>query len=365
MENYEIGRFKEQNEGYYKTLMKTMKINEMSSPVLEFLGAFGVAAIIYYGGNQVISGQATVGNFFSFLTALFMVFNPVTKLGRVYNKVQQAIASATRIFEVLDLTPEVAEQEGAKTLNPLKQEVVFENVSFRYDKEPVLRGIDIRVKAGTILAIVGMSGAGKTTMVDLIPRFYDPKEGAILFDGVDIRSVTIASLRSQIGIVTQEVFLFNDTIYNNIAYGQNEIPPERVTAAAKAAYAHDFIKGFPDGYNSIIGERGARLSGGQKQRISIARALLKNPAVLILDEATSALDTESEIEVQKALNNLMENRTTFVIAHRLSTILHANRIAVLEKGKIVEEGTHQELLNRDGVYKKVFELQFAANARPA
>jgi subfamily B ATP-binding cassette protein MsbA len=363
MENYEIGRFREKNEGYFKTWLKTIKINEMSSPVLEFLGAFGVAAIIYYGGNQVINGKTTVGSFFSFLTALFMIFNPVTKLGRVYNKIQQALASATRIFEVLDLKPEVAEREGAKILETVKREVEFKNVSFRYDTDPVLRGINLNVKAGTILAIVGMSGAGKTTMVDLIPRFYDPKDGGILFDGVDIREVTLASLRSQIGIVTQDVFLFNDTVFNNIAYGRNEIPAELVEVAAKAAYAHDFIKGFPDGYNTIIGERGARLSGGQKQRLSIARALLKNPAVLILDEATSALDTESEIEVQKALNNLMENRTTFVIAHRLSTILHANRIVVLEKGKIVEEGTHRELLERGGVYKKVFELQFAANSR--
>jgi len=235
-------------------------------------------------------------------------------------------------------------------------------VTFSYGDEPVLRGISFTAAAGTITAIVGMSGAGKTTMVDLIPRFYDPAGGAVLFDGVDVRTATLESLRAQIGIVTQDVFLFNDTIKNNIAYGREGTPMELIEAAAKSAYAHEFIRSLPSGYDTVVGERGARLSGGQKQRISIARALLKNPAVLILDEATSALDTESEIEVQKALNNLMENRTTFVIAHRLSTILHADRILVVERGRIVEHGTHRDLLAANGVYRKVFELQFAANS---
>jgi subfamily B ATP-binding cassette protein MsbA len=362
MERYESERFKAENERYFNVWTKTIRLNEISSPLLEFIGAFGVGAIIYYGGRHVISGETTVGNFFSFLTALFMLFAPVSKLGRVYNRIQQAMAAAARIFEVLDLKPEVAEQKGATAIGPVRREVAFKDVTFSYGNEPVLRGISFTAGAGTITAIVGMSGAGKTTMVDLIPRFYDPAGGAVLFDGVNVRAATLESLRAQIGIVTQDVFLFNDTIKNNIAYGREGTPMELIEAAAKSAYAHEFIKSLPSGYDTVVGERGARLSGGQKQRISIARALLKNPAVLILDEATSALDTESEIEVQRALNNLMENRTTFVIAHRLSTILHADRILVVEKGRIVEHGTHRDLLAANGVYRKVFELQFAANS---
>ncbi|MBI3582064.1 MAG: lipid A export permease/ATP-binding protein MsbA [Nitrospinae bacterium] len=362
MERYESERFKAENERYFNVWTKTIRLNEISSPLLEFIGAFGVGAIIYYGGRHVISGETTVGNFFSFLTALFMLFAPVSKLGRVYNRIQQAMAAAARIFEVLDLKPEVAEQKGAGVIGPVRREVAFKDVTFSYGNEPVLRGVSFTAGAGTITAIVGMSGAGKTTMVDLIPRFYDPAGGAVLFDGVDVRTATLESLRAQIGIVTQDVFLFNDTIKNNIAYGREGTPMELIEAAAKSAYAHEFIRSLPSGYDTVVGERGARLSGGQKQRISIARALLKNPAVLILDEATSALDTESEIEVQRVLNNLMENRTTFVIAHRLSTILHADRILVVERGRIVESGTHKDLLAANGVYRKVFELQFAANS---
>ncbi|MBI3793933.1 MAG: ATP-binding cassette domain-containing protein [Nitrospinae bacterium] len=363
MEAYETEKFKGENERIFNITVKTVKINELSSPLLEFIGALAIAAIIYYGGWQVVEGRTTMGSFFSFLTALFMLFPPISKLARVWTKIQQAMAAATRIFEVLDQKPDVADQKDTVNIGPVVREVAFEDVVFAYGNEPVLRGINFTSKAGTITAIVGMSGAGKTTMVDLIPRFYDPLKGRVLFDGVDIRTVTLESLRAQIGIVTQDVFLFNDTIWNNIAYGRSNVKKEEVEAAAKAAYAHNFIMGFPDGYQTIIGERGARLSGGQKQRISIARALLKNPAVLILDEATSALDTESEIEVQKALNNLIENRTSFVIAHRLSTILHAQVILVMEKGKIVEVGTHNALMVLDGAYKKVFDLQFAANSK--
>ncbi len=358
MERYEVARFKDHNEGYFHTMLKTIRINELSSPLLEFIGAFGVGAIIWYGGMQVIDGQNTVGGFFSFLTAMFMIFAPINKLSRVYNKIQQAMGAATRVFEILDTTTEIADAPDAKPIPPLAREVRFENISFAYQTEPVLRRVDLAVPAGAILAIVGTSGAGKSTLVDLIPRFYDPVEGRILFDGADIRYVTLASLRGQIGIVTQEVFLFNDTVRNNIAYGHADIPHERIEAAARAAYAHEFIMEMPMGYETIIGERGARLSGGQRQRISIARALLKNPAILILDEATSALDTKSEIEVQKALNNLMLNRTTFVIAHRLSTIKNAHTIIVLDKGSLVEKGTHQELLNAGGAYKRVYEMQF-------
>jgi len=361
MEKYEAERFNVENEKFFRLWLKTIRINEISSPLLEFIGAFGIGAIVWYGGNQVIAGKSSVGNFFSFLTALFMIMAPITKLGRVYNKIQQAMAASARVFEIMDIRPEVAEQKDAHLMGQVKNNVTFENVHFSYGHEPVLRAINLTARVGTITAIVGMSGAGKSTLADLIPRFYDPKEGRVLFDGVDIRTVSLESLRAQIGIVTQEVFLFNDTVRNNIAYGRDSVPMEAVCAAARAAYAHDFILNLPNGYDTVIGERGARLSGGQKQRLSIARALLKNPAILILDEATSALDTESEMEVQKALNNLMENRTTFVIAHRLSTILHAHRIIVMEKGVVVEEGTHEALLAKNGLYSKVFTLQFSSN----
>ncbi len=362
MEQYEVARFKEHNEGFFRTMLKTIRINELSSPLLEFIGAFGVGAIIWYGGMQVIDGHNTVGGFFSFLTAMFMIFAPINKLSRVYNKIQQAMGAATRVFEILDTPVEIADAPDAKPIPPLAREVRFENVSFAYHNEPVLRRVDIAVPAGAILAIVGTSGAGKSTLVDLIPRFYDPVEGRILFDGADIRQATLASLRGQIGIVTQEVFLFNDTVRNNIAYGHSDIPQERIEAAANAAYAHDFIMEMPMGYDTVIGERGARLSGGQRQRLSIARALLKNPAILILDEATSALDTKSEVEVQKALNNLIQNRTTFVIAHRLSTIKNAHTIIVLDKGSVVEKGTHDELLKAGGAYKRVYEMQFTRHS---
>ncbi|MDH5541613.1 MAG: lipid A export permease/ATP-binding protein MsbA [Nitrospinota bacterium] len=361
MQKYEIARFKKENEGYFALMLKTIRINELASPLLECIGAFGIAAIIWYGGMQVIEGKSTVGSFFSFLTALFMIFAPVSKLSRVYNKIQQAMAAAARVFEMLDTVPEIADAPGAKPVGRIREGVELRGVYFKYSEEPVLKNINLNVKAGTILAMVGMSGAGKSTLVDLVSRFYDPTEGAVLLDGHDLRDVTLESVRSQLGIVTQEIFLFNDTIRNNIAYGRDETLMEKVIEAAKAAYAHDFIMEFPDGYDTVIGERGSRLSGGQRQRISIARALMKDPAILILDEATSALDTESEIEVQKALNNLIKNRTTFVIAHRLSTILHADRIIVLDKGEIVQEGTHESLINVDGPYKKVFELQISSH----
>ena len=361
MQKYEIDRFKKENESYFALMLRTIKINELASPLLECIGAFGIAAIVWYGGLQVIEGKSTVGSFFSFLTALFMIFAPVSKLSRVYNKIQQAMAAASRVFEMIDTLPEIADLPNAKPIERIREGVTLKGVSFKYDEEPVLKEINLEVKAGTILAMVGMSGAGKSTLVDLVSRFYDPVDGAVFFDGVDIREATLESVRSQLGIVTQEIFLFNDTIRNNIAYGKDETEMEKVIEAAKAAFAHDFIMQFPDGYDTIIGERGSRLSGGQRQRISIARALLKDPAILILDEATSALDTESEIEVQKALNNLIKNRTTFVIAHRLSTILHANRIIVLDKGEIVQEGTHEALIDVDGPYKKVFKLQIASH----
>lgn len=358
MERYEVGRFLRENETYYDAMKKAIRYNEMASPLLEFIGAFGIAAVVWYGGLQVIEGKTTVGSFFSFMTALFMLFAPISKLARANNKVQQALGASQRIFELMDEPVEIRDRPGAGELGPLKDRIEYRDVSFRYDAEMVLNHVHLTIPKGSITALVGLSGAGKTTFADLIPRFYDVTEGAILVDGVDIRDVTVSSLRRHIGIVTQEVFLFNDTVRNNICYGRSESGDEEMICAARTAYAHDFISNFPQGYETPIGERGVKLSGGERQRLSIARAILKNPEILILDEATSSLDSESEAIVQKALNNLMENRTTVVIAHRLSTIINADRIVVLDSGTIAETGTHRELLAGGSLYKKIYQLQF-------
>ncbi len=360
MQEYEIGKFKKGNQAYFDTIRRMIKINELSSPLLEFIGAIGIAAIIWYGGGQVIEGNTTIGAFFSFLTALFMLYAPISKLSRVYNKVQQALAAAQRIFDLIDTPSLINDKTGAVALKPLERGIDIIGVTFEYDPgKPVLHDIDLHVDKGEALAFVGASGAGKTTLINLIPRFFEVASGAILFDGHDIRDVTVKSLRGQIGIVTQEIFLFHDTIRNNIAYGHTEAEIEEVERAAKAAYAHEFIMKMPDGYDTLIGERGIKLSGGQRQRVSIARAIMKDPPVLILDEATSALDTESELMVQKAMSNLISGRTTFVIAHRLSTILNADKIVVLDKGKVIETGAHEELMNQNGYYRRLFELQYA------
>ena len=360
MEKYEINRFAKVNQGYFETIKRMIKINELSSPLLEFIGAVGIAFIIWYGGQQVISGATTVGAFFSFLTALFMLFTPISKLSRVYNKIQQALSAAQRIFDMMDTPPEITDKQGAMELGALKEGIELKHVCFSYEQgTPVLDNINLYVAKGEIVAFVGSSGAGKSTLVNLIPRFFDTGSGSVLFDGYDVKDVTVKSLRSQIGIVTQEVFLFNDTIGNNIAYGQEDATVEEIEQAAKTAFAHDFIMETPAGYGTMIGERGVKLSGGQRQRISIARAIMKNPAVLILDEATSALDSESELMVQKALSNLMTGRTTFVIAHRLSTILDADTIAVLDGGRIVESGAHDLLLRKNGFYRRLVDLQFS------
>ncbi|VAX19444.1 Efflux ABC transporter, permease/ATP-binding protein [hydrothermal vent metagenome] len=360
MEEYEINKFKKGNQAYFETIKRMIKINELSSPLLEFIGAIGIAAIIWYGGGQVIEGKTTIGAFFSFLTALFMLYAPISKLSRVYNKIQQALAAAQRIFDLIDTPSLITDKPDAVALKPLERGVDIIGVTFEYDPgKPVLHDIDLHVDKGEALAFVGASGAGKTTLINLIPRFFEVGKGAILFDGHDIRDVTIKSLRGQIGIVTQEIFLFHDTIRNNIAYGHTEAKIEEVQRAAKAAYAHEFIMKMPEGYDTFIGERGIKLSGGQRQRISIARAIMKDPPVLILDEATSALDTESELMVQKAMSNLITGRTTFVIAHRLSTILNADKIVVLDKGKVIETGAHEELMNQNGYYRRLFELQYA------
>lgn len=360
MEDYEIERFKKKNQDYVDTIKQAIKINELSSPLLEFIGAFGMAAIIWYGGARVIAGETTVGSFFSFLTALFMLYTPISKLSRANNKIQQAMAAAERIFLLMDTRSEIVEKKDAAELAPLKEKIEFSGVSFSYEQgKPVLEDINLTVRKGEIAALVGPSGAGKSTLVNLIPRFFDVTAGAIFFDGVDIRDVRVDSLRRQTGIVTQDVFLFHDTVAANIAYGRADAKMNEIEKAARAAYAHDFIMETPKGYDTVIGDRGLRLSGGQRQRLSIARAIMKDPAVMILDEATSALDTESEKIVQKALMNLMKGRATFVIAHRLSTILTADIIVVMDKGRIVETGSHDELMRRGGFYKRLFELQFS------
>lgn len=358
MEDYENGRFGKENERLFKLTMKAISVRAISSPFMEFLGGIGIAAIVLYGGHQVIKGTSTPGTFFSFLTALILLYEPVKRLTNVNNTIQQGISAAIRVFSVMDMVPEIKDKKDAVNLPPISGSIDIRNVSFSYDEIPVLKNIDIRVKAGETIAFVGMSGGGKTTLVNLIPRFYDVTEGEILIDGRDIRDATLKSLRDQIGIVTQQTILFNDTVRNNIAYGDIEKTEEDIIKAARAANARDFIVNLQDGYDTIIGEQGAKLSGGERQRISIARALLKDAPILILDEATSSLDTEAEIEVQDALENLMKGRTTLVIAHRLSTIRNADRILVIVNGEIIEEGNHESLLAKEGEYFKLYNMQF-------
>ena len=358
MEEYENRRFAKENEHLFKLALKSVSVSAVSSPFMEFLGGIGIAAIIFYGGYQVIKGVSTPGTFFSFLTALIMLYEPVKRLTNVNNTIQQGIAGAVRVFSIIDIVPDIKNETDAVELPKISRGIDIRDVTFRYEETPVLKNINLSVKAGEVVAFVGMSGGGKTTLVNLIPRFYDVSQGQILIDGHDIRHVIIESLRGQIGIVTQQTILFNDTVRNNIAYGNIEKTDDDIIRAAKAANAHDFIMNLPKGYNTVIGEQGAKLSGGERQRISIARALLKDAPILILDEATSSLDTEAEIEVQDALEYLMKGRTTLIIAHRLSTIRNANRILVLANGEIVEEGTHESLLEKRGEYFKFYSMQF-------
>jgi len=363
MEEFENKKFQTQTWRYFKSLLKITRIRNLASPITEFLSVVAGVVIIWYGGMQVLElGTMRASEFLTFLIAIFQIMPPVKELTSVNNRIQESTSAAKRVFEILDIEPDIKEVPNAIELKEFKGEIVFENVWFSYNGTKngdfILKGINLKVKKGEVLAIVGPSGAGKSTLVDLIPRFYDPTEGRILIDGIDLRMIKIKSLRDKIGIVTQETILFNDTIRNNIAYGLEDCPIDKIIEAAKAANAHDFIMQLPNGYDTVIGERGMKLSGGQRQRISIARALLKNPPILILDEATSNLDAESEILVQEAIERLMQNRTVFVIAHRLSTIRNADRIIVIDNGRIVQEGKHEELIHQDGLYKKLYEMQF-------
>jgi len=358
MENREIERFAERNKSYFKTMMRGVKYDALVPPFMEMLGAIGVAVIIFYGGMRVQNGIMTTGEFFSFLTALVLIYAPIRRLSKINNRVQQSLGAAERIYELLEVEPDVTDAPDASTVEKFQHGIRFRDVSFKYDSQPVLENIDLEVPRGKTVAIVGLSGAGKSTLVDLIPRFYDATEGAVELDGVDIRRLTRSSLRGIIGIVSQDIFLFNDTVANNIAYGKPRASEDEIIAAAEAAYAHQFIMEMPENYNTMIQERGSRLSVGQRQRIAIARAILKDPPILILDEATSSLDSESEMMVQKALENLMRDRTTFVIAHRLSTILNSHQIIVLDNGRIAESGAHSELLEKGGIYSRLYRTQF-------
>ncbi|TRZ94752.1 ABC transporter ATP-binding protein [bacterium] len=357
MERYEINKFSGVNTNYYKLSMKSIKRMLILSPATEFLGAIAGILVFFWGGREVIAGKISFGVFGLFLGSLLSLIRPFKKLSQVNSINQQAVAASIRIYEVLDTKSSILEKNGAIELLGFSQSIVFENISFSYSEKEILKSINLEVKKGQVLAIVGPSGVGKTTLVDLIPRFYDPKKGRILIDGVDIATVTLKSLRQQIGIVTQETILFNDSIKANIGYGSLQANQREIERAAHQAHAYDFIQHLPMGYDTFIGDRGTRLSGGERQRIAIARALLKNPPILILDEATSQLDSESERLVQEALNRLIQGRTVFVIAHRLSTVRNAHKIVVLDKGIIIETGSHSELLSRDGLYKKLYQMQ--------
>ncbi len=359
MEKYESKRFSVQVHMLFDTMMEKAKYRCLQHPLMEVIGGIGMALIIWFGGKEVIAGNSTPGTFFAFLTALVMIYEPIKAVSKINATIQQGLAAAVRIFQLLDQKPDILSKPGAQNLAPFQKAITLRDLQFSYDgKTPVLKDINLTVPAGEILAIVGPSGSGKSTLTSLIPRFFDIENGSLLIDEMNIKDVTLKSLRKQIAIVTQQTILFNDTIRANIAYGDQEKSEEDIEKAADAAHALTFIKELPEGFDTIIGESGIRLSGGERQRLSIARAILKNAPILILDEATSALDTESEREVQKALENLMMDRTTLVIAHRLSTIKNADRIIVIKDGEIVEEGTHDELLSLNGEYETLYNMQY-------
>lgn len=358
-EGYEVDRFDKENMNNFRANMKYAQLSSTLTPTIEFVAAVGVSIILWYGGNSVINGSITAGSLVAFLTYAVNISNPIKRLSRVIGNIQKALAAAQRVFDVLDLPEDIKNAPDAKALPKVKGYVRFNDVSFAYNEnEEVLSHVSFEVKPGEMVAFVGPSGAGKSTVASLLPRFYDAINGSITIDGQDIRKVTLDSLREQVGIVPQETVLFNGSVYDNILYGRLDATREEVEAAAKAANAHDFIMQLPDGYETMLGDRGMNISGGQRQRISIARAILKNPQILILDEATSALDTESERVVQEALDRLMVGRTSFVIAHRLSTIKNADKIMVLEKGQLIEQGNHDELMAMDGLYAHLYKIQY-------
>ncbi|MCM8783960.1 MAG: ABC transporter ATP-binding protein/permease [Candidatus Omnitrophica bacterium] len=357
MEDYEIKKFREYNHNFYHLILSAIKKSLVLGPVTEFFGACAGVFVLYLGGKEVIYGRISFGVFVLFLGSLLSLLKPFKRLSKVYTINQQALAAVGRVFEILDKQPSVKEVSCPYIMKSFEKELVFENVSFSYEEKDVLKDINLKVRKGEIVAIVGPTGSGKTTLVNLIPRFYDPTEGKILIDGIDLRELSIKSLRSHIGIVTQETLLFNDTVMLNISYGRPGASLDEITKAAKIANAHDFIVQLPEGYNTLIGEHGAKLSGGERQRLAIARAVLKNPSILILDEATSQLDSTSERIVQEALERLMQDRTVLIIAHRLSTIKNADRIVVLQGGKIAEMGNHEELMSKCMIYKDMYEMQ--------
>jgi subfamily B ATP-binding cassette protein MsbA len=358
MEEYERNRFNSELWRLFKVHMRAARIRSFTSPLIEMMAACAIVAVVWFGTASILAGTRSYGSFAAFFAAMLLLYEPFKKISRTNNVLQMALAAGERIFNVMDEPAEVMDEPGAIELRPGFHSIEFENVSFRYGEAWVLRHINLKIGAGQVVALVGMSGGGKSTIADLIPRFYDVQEGRILVDGIDVRKVKISSLRAQIGIVTQHTFLFNDSVRANIAYGSIDKDFAQTVEAAKLANAHDFISRLPKGYDTMIGELGVRLSGGERQRLAIARALLKNAPFLILDEATSSLDSESERAVQEALERLMAGRTTLVIAHRLSTVRRADRIAVVVHGRVVEEGTHEELFARGRAYRKLYDLQF-------
>jgi len=362
-EKWEIARFRGAARRLFRANLRSVAATAISSPLMDIFGVFGIALLLMLGREQIKHGEMTLGVFVTFITAVFSLYNPVRKFAQFNNNFQQALGASSEIFKFMDIEDDVREKPRARRLPAFAKTVQFDHVSFTYGSEGddarVLHDINLDVRRGEVVAIVGSSGSGKSTLVHLIPRFFDATQGRLLIDGHDVRDVTLASLREQVGIVTQETVLFNDTVRNNIAYGQPHVALKEVEAAARAALAHDFIQALPAGYDEVIGERGVRLSGGERQRIAIARAILKNAPILILDEATSALDSESEALVQSALHNLMSGRTVFVIAHRLSTVRRADRIVVIENGAIADIGAHEDLMTRLGTYRRLYELQFA------
>ncbi|MBT8340769.1 MAG: lipid A export permease/ATP-binding protein MsbA [Desulfatitalea sp.] len=361
MQQHEKERFFERTRRLFRLEIKGVVIRSLSSPIMEFFGGLAIAFVIWYGGSEVLSGKTTPGTFISFLASVLLLYDPVKKLSYLNNALQQGLAAADRVYDIIEAQSDIQDPAQPQSMRKGAHDVRFEQVYFSYGDKPVLKGIDLTAGHGRTLALVGMSGGGKTTLVNLVPRFFDITSGRICIDGIDIRDYRVADLRNEIAVVTQDPILFNETVRDNIAYGNPSADDEAITAAARAAYAHEFILRFPKGYDTYIGELGSHLSGGEKQRLCIARALLKNAPILILDEATSSLDTEAEALVQKALENLMRGRTTFVIAHRLSTVAKADQILVVVDGRIVEQGTHEHLLAVKGEYAKLYAMQFASN----